>query len=87
MDSLNLDAKRISVAISCSVIVHLPWSVSECLASKTVSSMQGGQKAFSYVAIFFSHLFDVLSVLSGLDSASLNMENRWVCLAFCLYVS
>ena len=25
--------------------------------------------------------------LSGLDSASLNMENRWVCLVVCLCVS
>ena len=32
-------------------------------------------------------LFDVLSILSGLDSASLNMENRWVCLDVCLCVS
>ena len=27
------------------------------------------------------------SILSGLDSASLNMENRWVCLYVCLCVS
>ena len=32
-------------------------------------------------------LFDVLSILSGLDSASLNMENRWVCLDVCLCVT
>ena len=26
-------------------------------------------------------------ILSGLDSASLNMENRWVCLDVCLCVT
>ena len=68
--------------------IDLGTQVSECLASKTVLRMQGGHKPFSYVAISFSPKhYLMLSILSGLDFASLYMENRLVCLVVCLCVS
>ena len=61
--------------------------VSECLAIRNVLRMQGSHKPFSYVAISFSPKHYLMCSRFCLDSASLYMENRWVCLVVCLCVS